>query len=249
MFADEPRPSPEPVLRRRAAAGRTAASTPPRGLHAALSHRRRALRHSHLLRRLVRRRSAALLVAVAVAVLVASTLQDARERRERWGATASVLVARQDLDAGAEVSAASFAEQRWPAELIADAALSRLPTQGRLTEDLGRGELLTEHRLAPAGRGPGAARLRPGEVAVATPVGEVTVAVQTGDLVDVVAPAAAGTALDGLDDVAVTGRTVATAARVLEVNDSTLTLAVRSSQAERTAAAALGGLVAVLVVG
>jgi Flp pilus assembly protein CpaB len=200
-----------------------------------------------VLRRALRRRLAAWLVAILVAAVVSSTLHDARRERARWGATETVLVARSDLPAGEALEPDAFELRQLPSTAVAADALRELPTDRHLAAGIGRGEQLTDHRLAGAGTGSTAARLHVDEAAVVVPLGEPPATIEVGDTVDVVAPDTATTG--SLDAVAVGATTVARRARVLSVGDRGATLAVRRSQSAAAAAAAFGGLVALVVVG
>lgn len=200
-----------------------------------------------VLQRALRRRLAAWLAAILVAVVVSSTLHDARRERARWGATESVLVARTDLLAGEALDPNAFELRQLPSTAVATDALRELPTDRHLAAGIGRGEQLTGHRLAGAGMGSTAARLRDDEAAVVVPLGEPPATIEVGDTVDLIAPdtASAGS----LDAVAVGATTVARRARVLSVGDRGATLAVPRTQSAEAAAAAFGGLVALVVVG
>lgn len=200
-----------------------------------------------MLQRALRRRLAAWVAAILVGLVVSSTLHDAQRERARWGAAEPVLVARTDLVAGETLDPDAFELRRLPSTAVAADALSELPTDRHLAAGIGRGEQLTGHRLAGAGRGSTAARLRDDEAAVVVPLGEPPATIEVGDTVDLIA---ADTGIGGsLDAVAVGARIVAHRARVLSVGERGATLAVRRTQSAEAAAAAFGGLVALVVVG
>jgi Flp pilus assembly protein CpaB len=157
----------------------------------------------------------------------------------------TVQVLRRDLPAGAFVAPSDLTATAWPVALappgVVDDAEGR-----RLITDVGRGEVLVERRLATSGTGAIGALLERGEVAVLVPLGDPPAVVEPGDLVDVVAPS------DQVDPSGFTStlevEPVARSARVLAVTDGAATLAVPRERSAPTAGAALGGMVALVVV-
>lgn len=189
-----------------------------------------------MVRRAARHRVLAWTLAVLVGLSVHRTLDGARTQRDAWGATRSVLVAVERIEAGAPFSD-RVAIRSLPRAAVPDAAVDAVPTGRRAARPIGPGEIVTADDLAPTDRGPVAARLPPGtagvQVVVAGPPGVVT-----GDRVDVVG---------GTDPYGTGPARLAGDAEVLSVTGDVVTLAVDLSEAAATAGAALGGPVAVVV--
>ncbi len=202
-----------------------------------------SLRGSRVARRAARSRLAGVVVAGVVMLVVVHHVRAADSTLAEWGDTSSVLVLRTDLPAGSRVSPGDVRLRTWPRSLVPDGALQEVDDR-RVTTDVRRGEVLVEHRLAPPHRGELAAMLDQGEVAVRVPVAAPPHGVAPGDRVDVMAPLG-GPLPDSIDTLQV--GTVATDARVLRVEDSSVVLAVRRAQSAATTGAALGGLVALVV--
>jgi Flp pilus assembly protein CpaB len=198
-------------------------------------------------RRALRSRALAVVVALAVAAVVADRSTTAARDRAAWGSTITVQVLERDLSAGAVVSSSDLRPEPWPVALVPPGAVDAGVAGRRLRAEVVRGEVLVEHRMAPRGVGSIGAQLDAGDVAVQVPLGDPPVSLEPGDRVDVVAPS---------DDVDPTGvnptlkvESVARSARVLLVDDGAVTLAVPRDRATVTAGAALSGMVALVVVG
>lgn len=182
------------------------------------------------------------MVAVVIALAVASTVVDrvrtADEVRRTWGSTAAVLVARQDLPAGAQLTPAQFRRVAWPAALLPDDPVTELAPGVRLRHAVGRGELLVTARLDETARGELAARLGPDERAVRVRLAVPMRGLAVEDLVDVVPvsdpllaePLSGGGPPDGARTVPITRR-----ARVLQLDDDAVTLAVGATDAAAVA--------------
>ena len=159
----------------------------------------------------------------------------------------TVVVATKSVPAGAQVDATSFTLAEWPTSLVPAAALREVPEGARTNVELGAGEVLSEQRLAGSRVGRTGALLGDDEVAVSVPLGEPSAVVEPGDLVDLYAPDAAGGSFDSAPVLSV--RPVARRATVLSTRSDAVTLVVDDRSAAATAAAALGGLVSIVVVG
>jgi pilus assembly protein CpaB len=192
----------------------------------------------------LRTRAVAVAAAVGVLVTVVARVDAADRSRRRWGETSSVLVAVRDLPAGTTLGPGDVAPVDWPVAHSPDGALEDLPADRRLTTDVVRGEVLLGQRLGRAGEGAWSSLLGDGETAVQLPLREPTPGVAVGDHVDVMAPVAA-TIPDVVAELSV--EVVAHDARVLDVRDDAVTVAVRRAEAVATAGAALGGLVSLVV--
>lgn len=207
-----------------------------------------AARRSRSVRRAARSRAAAIVVALVVAAVVVAQTRAAERLERRWGATTAVWVARADLPAGHQLVDDDLLRADWPDTLVPpDAVHGPLPSR-RLRADVAAGEVIVAARLADPGRGGWSAALEPDEVAVQLPLAEPQAGLARGDHVDVVAPAA-GTAgaLDPTDPSGAATHVVARDARVVAVSATSVTVAVARAHGASTAAAALGGLVSIVV--
>ncbi len=204
---------------------------------------------SPAVRRALRSRVLALLVAALVATAVAGRVGAADHAREQWGEQVRVAVMRRDLPAGGTVTSSDAHLVSWPAALVPADALRRLPDRGRLAAAVVDGEVLVDSRLAHGASGELSAQLAPGEVAVQLPPSPTAPRVAPGDRVDLVA--AADAPASDLSGIASTLRVevVASGARVIGTDHEGVSLAVRRAQAERAAGAALSGVVALVVLG
>ncbi len=130
------------------------------------------------------------LLALATAALVLDQIAALRAARRQWGEARPVLVARHDLAAGQAVTPGDTRTARWPAALLPFDAVTDLVGPTVVAVPIAAGEPLVRRRLGRAGAGPVAGRLPPGTRGVTVPVGDVAIAVQPGDRVDVVAAGA-----------------------------------------------------------
>lgn len=200
-------------------------------------------------RRVLRSRVLALLVAALVVTTVAGRVGAADRTREQWGEQVTVAVMTRDLPAGSAITSGDARLVSWPAALVPADALRHLPEQGRLAAAAVDGEVLVGSRLADGSPGELSAQLTRGEVAIQLPLSDIAPNVAPGDRVDVVAPTTG--AVSDLSGIASTLQVevVASGARVISNDDGVVSLAVRRAQAERTAGAALSGVVALVVLG
>lgn len=166
-------------------------------------------------------------LAVALATVAALALLGRGATRSPWGPPTDVLVAVDDLPGGAPVTADLLRPARWPADLVPHDAVTSadLGPDVRLRGAVVAGAPVTRRQLA-VGLG---GMVAEGHAAVAVPVDGLP-HVDAGDAVDVVA-----TGLDGV------GRRVATAARVLAVDDAFLWLDVPTHEVDAVAAAGAAG--------
>jgi len=173
----------------------------------------------------------ALVLALGAAVLVADQRRDAADTVAGFGTRRSVVVARHDLEPGRVISAGDVASYDLPLVAIPSGAMSG-DTVGRIvTAPIVAGEVMNQARLAPDGLSAIAGLVPPGArgISVPRPADGSGLAVQRGDVVDVVAAENTNTG---------EGPTlVARAAVVIEVNDAAVTLAVRADEVPGVAAA------------
>lgn len=218
------------------------------------------MRHqSLLLSRLALRRRPILywlvtaLVALTTAMVIGGLTARAEHASARYGGLRPVVVANRALGAGDEVAAGSVRLVRMPRAFVPDGALSSPPVGQTVLSPLYPGEALLAQRLAPEGLRGIAALLPRGTLAMAVPTGTGGLRVAVGDLVDVLATAgfvtaptpAAGTPVEGggqtggvqPPDGDGSTRVVASDAKVVDVSDETVTVAVRDAEAPLVATA------------
>lgn len=217
------------------------------------------MRHqSLLLSRLALRRRPILywlvtaLVALTTAMVIGGLTARAEHASARYGGLRPVVVANRVLGAGDEVAAGSVRLVRMPRAFVPDGALSSPPVGQTVLSPLYPGEALLAQRLAPEGLRGIAALLPRGTLAMAVPTGTGGLRVAVGDLVDVLATsgfataaATPGTPVEGggqtggvqPPDGDGSTRVVASDAKVVDVSDETVTVAVRDAEAPLVATA------------
>jgi Flp pilus assembly protein CpaB len=168
------------------------------------------------------------LLVAALAWLLVALVDGAVDRAEaaeaRWGRTRRVWVADRPV-AGGDRLAGAVRSRSWPAALVPDAALARVPDEARAASAIDPGAPLTAASI----------EVRTTERrTVAVPVPEARLPVEAGDRVEVWATSDPAAVADG--DRAT--RRVATGARVASASDRTVVLEVRPSQVEALADAA-----------
>lgn len=196
---------------------------------------------SPMMRRLVRRRTFAVLVAAIVAWGVLSAVRTAQETTAALGETVPVLVLTGPIEAGQVVDRTAVRTSTVPRSMVPDGALDdagSLDAGPRSRVALADGEVLLADRLTTSAASPIAASLPPGTAALAVPVDPSTTPLGPGDVVDVFA------AVPAIDFEV--GR-VATGAVVLSTDPERAVVAVHSSDVRQTATAVLGGPVTVVV--
>ncbi|WP_195210308.1 SAF domain-containing protein [Actinomarinicola tropica] len=184
----------------------------------------------------------AALAGIATYATVAGALQRATAGAEAYGDLVPVLVAREDLAAGATLDAGQVEVRRLPASLVPTDALASLPEGRSVRSPVLAGEAVAASRLAPDGAIGVAGQLAPTERAVAVPTDHHRPPLAVGQRVDVLAT---------VDPTLATGRgpttPVATSARVLVVEDAGITVAVGSDDAARLATAMATSVVTVVI--
>jgi Flp pilus assembly protein CpaB len=183
--------------------------------------------------------------ALATGWLVSSIVADAEAVRAAWGAGETVAVARHDIEAGAPVEAGDVELVERPRALVPDDAVHDLADGQVASAAIAAGEVVVADRLAPLGLRGVAATLPPGARAVAIPVepGQAP-PLTVGDHVDVLVALAPEAAGDGPP-----GFVVAAGAVVVAVEDTAVTVAVRSAAAPRIAVALGQGAVTLALIG
>lgn len=168
-----------------------------------------------------------LVLLVVVAALSGAAL---RAAASPYGPPVPVLVASDDLPAGADLADASLRTERWPADLVPTD--HRSEASGRLVSGLPAGAVLTDGHVSDGGL---AEALGSGRSAVPLPV-ELVPDLPIGTVVQVVA-----TGLEG------DGTVLADRAEVIAADDGSLWVAVPDAAAADVATAALRGSLAVAV--
>ena len=167
---------------------------------------------------------------------------DARARH--WGTLAEVPVVERPVEAGRALEEADFRMQAVPEALLPESEVVFEPTGLTAVVPLVPGEVIVAAKVAPAGlRGP-VAMLASGERAVAVPRTDTTPPVEVGDRVDVILTA------DGSADGMGAGPPafpIARAARVLEVTDVAIAIAVIADDAPSVVFGAAQGAVSLVL--
>lgn len=194
--------------------------------------------------------SAAAALALAASLRVGAIDDEAEARRAAWGESVTVVVAERDLAAGDVVTRGDVAFADWPRALVPAGALEELPIGRTAASPIVAGEAVVAARVAPEGLSEVAALVPPGWRAVAVPsasggFGADAPPLDVGDRVDVLAT------FDTLDLDAgdSTTETVAEGALVVDVGDTSVTVAVPAADAERLAGAAARGTVTLALAG
>jgi Flp pilus assembly protein CpaB len=197
----------------------------------------------HLARNRLAYWSVACTLAVVTAVSVGSLASRLDDARSQWDPATPVVVALASIPAGSTITADLVALRELPATAVPDGALRELPIGRTAAADVVAGEVVVGARVAPDGLSGVAALLPPGSRAVAVPStagGLPPLAV--GDVVDVLVSLAP----DAVGDADPTF-TVAEAARVVDVADDAVTVAVDDDDVARTAFAVTHGAVTLAV--
>ncbi|HKY16671.1 MAG TPA: SAF domain-containing protein [Microthrixaceae bacterium] len=175
------------------------------------------------------------MVAVALAtttgVVVHRTLAAAEAGADRYGSPRSVVMPNRELAAGQVVGDEDVTVTVVPASSAPAQALRRAPIGRALTAPAHEGQALVEAQVAAPGVSGLAASLGDRQRAVAVPRGDHPLPLDAGDVVDVLAP----------DATTATMVEVATGARVLEVSETTVAVAVDDDSVSDVATALVGG--------
>lgn len=161
---------------------------------------------------------------------------------EAYGDLVPVVVVARDLDAGTTLVDGDLRTAQLPAALVPDGSYTDAPVGRALRAPVVAGEALVDSRLAPDGSIGVAATLAPDERAIAVPTDHHRAPLEVGQRVDVLATV----------DPSLTGgreptTAVAVGARVLDVDDAGITVAVGRDDADRVATALATAVVTVVV--
>ena len=198
------------------------------------------------------RRVAVGLLAAATGLVVTSLVASAEAARDRWGRTRPVVVATRDLSPGDTIEVSDVEVRTLPEAAAGSTALREAPTGAVVSQPVVAGEALVGQRLAPDGLSGVAALVPSGQRAVAVPLGPMgTPPLSIGDFVDVLAvvPVAAdGPAAAGAD----TGEPafpLVEDARVVDVGEQSVSVAVPDVDAPRLAWTLTNGSVVLALAG
>ena len=182
-------------------------------------------------------------LAVTTGSAVSRLVGDAADDAARFGSLKTAVVAVRAVDIGAAVTDADVEVRRVPAAFLPAGVLSRLPRDRVAVSPLFAGQPVVRQQLSPDGLRGVAALLPPGTSAVGVPTGGVAPPVRLGDTVDVLAT------FEGDASSEEPTFPVATGARVVDVGEDVITVAVLPEEARRVAFAVAHGVVSVAVTG
>jgi Flp pilus assembly protein CpaB len=175
--------------------------------------------------------AAVLALAAITGLTVHAVLDAADAARRRWGEAASVIVALHHLEPGAPLNSTDVELRRLPKAAIPDHALTALPGDAVASSPIERGEIVVAGHLIDHGRVPAGTR------AITIGLGDARPPLREGDRVDLIAT------FDQSQPAVV----VATDALVVDVEESTATIAVPMADEGQVAAAARQAAVVVAI--
>jgi Flp pilus assembly protein CpaB len=186
-------------------------------------------------------------LAVSAATLVGGMTDDAAHTVAGLGVLRTVPVARHDLPTGRVVADDDLEWQARPTAGIPASTVDDSPVGRVVTAPIVADEIVSRRRLAPDGVGGLAALVPAGDRAVAVPVEGTGLTVRVDDLVDIIVPSTGDDGLGGRRSP--TLEPVATDARVIDVSDVAITVAVSVADATALAGALGRGTPVVALVG
>jgi Flp pilus assembly protein CpaB len=198
------------------------------------------------------RRVAVGLLAVATGLVVTSLVASAEAARDRWGRTRPVVVATRDLSPGDTIEVSDVEVRTLPEAAAGSTALREAPTGAVVSQPVVAGEALVGQRLAPDGLSAVAALVPVGQRAVAVPLGPMGAPpLSIGDLVDVLAvvPVAADGLADAGADTGEPAFPLVEEARVVDVGELSVSVAVPDVDAPRLAWTLTNGSVVLALAG
>ncbi len=193
----------------------------------------------------VRRWLLVVALAAATATLVAHSVSRGLEEKERWGSTRAVLVTTTPVDARHHLDGAVRVEE-WPVALLPDDAVAELPAGARALAPLPRGLPLTEGAIRPD---PLTGDEDGGRTRVAVPLGPASMTLREGDVVDLWSTRDPSLTEPAADRTTRTHRVAVAAVVVGEASERSVTVAVRSGEAEDVVEALALATVTVAAVG
>jgi Flp pilus assembly protein CpaB len=176
-------------------------------------------------------------MALLASVVTLRSVSAATALRDTYGHRIGVTVARSDLAVGHVINTRDLERRELPAGLVADGAAAD-PLGRTVIEPIVAGEVIIDRRLSGSPAAGLDALIAAGSRAVTLERTGVTPPVDPGDRVDLFAPAARGTVVR-----------IARRARVIEVTDRTVTVAVAENEAPAVARASIESTLAMALIG
>ena len=198
------------------------------------------------------RRVAVGLLAAATGLVVTSLVASAEAARDRWGRTRPVVVATRDLSPGDTIEGSDVEVRTLPEAAAGSTALREAPTGAVVSQPVVAGEALVGQRLAPDGLSGVAALVPSGQRAVAVPLGPMGAPpLSIGDFVDVLAvvPVAADGPAGAGADTGEPAFPLVEDARVVDVGEQSVSVAVPDVDAPRLAWTLTNGSVVLALAG
>jgi Flp pilus assembly protein CpaB len=193
------------------------------------------------------RRTAALVLAAVTGLTVSSVLRGAEDARAAWGDSRPVAVATHDLVPGDVVEPGDAQLRDLPEVAIPAVALAEVPAGAVVRQPIAAGEPLVAERLAPDGLAGLAALIPEGQRAVSIPLGPTGAPpLRDGDLVDLLA------VLPAMSEIAAAAEPafpIVERARVVDVGNDAVSVAVPTVDAPSVAYAVTNGIVLVALAG
>ncbi len=230
-----------------------------------ITSRWRHLKFKYLGTSLARRRAVRQVIIGATATVVAATvhnsISEARQARADWGSTRAVVIMTGPIAPGEMLSRSDLRVERVPRALVPAGVVvaSRQPGGQvgalvglRVASTLERGEILTQKDLADRSGGRISAQVASGSAAVTIQVDERQPPVEVGDLIDIYGERfttddgfGLGASGSGSGDSAISR--LATSARVVGLDDDSMTVIVSQSEVVAVLAAEAAGRVFVVI--
>lgn len=189
---------------------------------------------TRFIRHPIRSRLVALILAITAGVVTATVVARAESATTSYGSTRAVFVARNRLEPGHEVNSGDVEGRELPVAVIPDGTAAD-PVGQVVLDTVHPGEPLLNDHLAPDGlRGP-SALIQPGHHGLAIPLDVTTPPVNVGDRIDL---------LDGQAT-----SPVATDVTVIDVAETTITVAVADKFVTAVAQALINGAIVIALAG
>ncbi len=174
--------------------------------------------------------------------LVGGSLDEVAPGAADLGAATPVLVATHTIAVGEVVGEANTEVRSLPRAAVAPGGVGPAAIGSRATQPIHRGEVVHEQRLAPGGLSTLAAILPSGTRGIAVQAGAGALALEAGDVVDVIAT------LEVLDAEGAPSVVVAASVAVVDAGGEVVTVAVPVAQVPAVAYAVTAGLVTLVLV-
>lgn len=182
--------------------------------------------------------AAVISLAVIAGVFVASTVSRAEAAADRYEGLIKVAVATSNLEAGSSIGNEDIRFENRPRAFLPASPIVESPSGRIASTPMVAGEVFTESKVAPGGLSSVAALLRNGERAVSVPNKKDGLRLQIDDTVDIIG---------SFGNSHESALTLASAGRVVDVGESSATVAVIAQDAPRVALATANGQVALAI--